>query len=123
MITTNYNQKDGILETVFEGNISLEEVLNYITLSDFDLEMPGTLKILSDSRKAKFSVDPENLEAVVEATKNITDYHPYIIDAVIVDDPMDTALLMLYEKISPVKKYKVKVFSTPESARAWLNSF
>ena len=123
MITTNYNQKDGILETVFEGNISLEEVLNYITLSDFDLEMPGTLKILSDSRKAKFSVDPENLEAVVEATKNITDYHPYIIDAVIVDDPMDIALLMLYEKISPVKKYKVKVFSTPESARAWLNSF
>jgi len=123
MIITNYNQEEGILETIFEGEITVKDILDYIAISDFDKENPGVLKILSDGRNAHFNVSPAELNKIVEAAGKITSFHLYILDAMVVENPLDTAMTMLYENISPVTKYKVKVFSTIQSAREWLKNF
>jgi hypothetical protein len=62
-----------------------------------------------------------DLKVVVEANLKSLEQYNYIIDAIITDNPKETAFSMLYKELSATKKYKFNVFSTREAAIEWLN--
>lgn len=123
MITSNYNHKEDILETNFSGDINLEQILEYISFSSFDKEHPGVLKIISDCRNANFKISPDDIPTIAKATENILQYHPYIIDAIILANPYETALSFLYQKIKPIRKYIFEIFASRENGLEWLKNY
>lgn len=123
MVTTIYNAKIDILETTFTGEVTLEQILDYISFSSLDTEHPGVLKILSDCTKANFKISPDDIPAIAEAANEVLQYHPYIIDAIIMASPYETALSFLYQKIRPNNKYIFEIFAGRENGLEWLKNF
>ena len=123
MVTAKFNLKTNILESKFEGNVILSEIINYIKATKENDSYPRKLKILTNSREAVFNFSIEDLECIVEENYKSLEKYNLIIDAIIIDDPKNTVLSMLYLELAKTKKYKFEIFSTKEAAINWLNNY
>lgn len=122
MVVEKFNSKTVILETVFDGEITLLEVVNYIIRTKENKTYPRTLKIITDACQAMFNFSIEDLDIIMEENlKSLMNYH-CIIDAIIVDNPQNTALTMLYAELTKTNKYKFKIFATKKAALYWLQT-
>ena len=120
MVVEKFNSKTKILETEFKGEVTLLEVVNYIIRSKENKTYPRTLKIITDSSQAVFNFSIEDLNTIMEENiKSLMNYE-CIIDAIIVDNPKNTVLTMLYAELTKTNKYKFKIFATKEAALHWL---
>ncbi len=120
MVLEKFNDQTGILETLFNGEVTLLEVVNYIIRTKENKKYPRTLKIFTDSSDAIFNFSIEDLNIIMEENLKSLKNYSCIIDAIIVDNPKNTVLTMLYAKLAETKKYKFKVFTTKEAALDWL---
>ncbi|REE83649.1 hypothetical protein BX611_0943 [Lutibacter oceani] len=120
MVLEKFNDQTGILETLFNGEVTLLEVVNYIIRTKENKKYPRTLKIFTDSSDAIFNFSIEDLNIIMEENLKSLKNYSCIIDAIIVDNPKNTVLTMLYAKLAETKKYKFKVFATKEAALDWL---
>jgi hypothetical protein len=120
MVKEIFNSKTGILETEFKGDVTLLDVVNYIIRTKENKIYPRTLKIFTDSSQAIFNFSIEDLNTIMEENLKSLMNYDFIIDAIIVDNPKNTVLTMLYAELSKTKKYKFKIFSTKEAALHWL---
>jgi len=123
MVTSKFNQKTNILESKFEGNVILSEIINYIRATKDNNSYPRKLKILTDSRDAIFNFTIEDLEIIVEENYKSLEKYNLIIDAIIIDDPKNTVLSMLYLELAKSNKYKFEIFATKSAAIDWLNNY
>ena len=123
MVTAKFNQQSNILESKFEGNVTLSEIVNYIRTTKKKETYPRKLKILTDSRNAIFNFTIENLEIIVEENYKSLEKYEFIIDAIIIDDPKNTVLSMLYLELAKTNKYKFEIFATKSAALDWLNNY
>lgn len=123
MISTQFNPQTKILESKFEGNVTLAEVVNYIIATKEHKTYPRKLKILTDSIDAVFNFSIEDLEIIVEENIKSLEKYDLIIDAIIIDDPKNTVLSMLYLELAKSNKYKFEIFATKSAAIDWLNNY
>jgi hypothetical protein len=123
MVTVQFNQQTHILETKFEGNVTLAEIVNYIIATKENKTYPRKLKILTDSVDAVFNFTIEDLEIIVEENFKSLAKYELIIDAIIIDDPKNTVLSMLYLELAKTNKYRFEIFATKSAALDWLNNF
>lgn len=123
MVTAKFNQQTNILESKFEGNVTLAEVVNYIIATKDNKTYPRKLKILTDSIDAVFNFSIEDLEIIVEENIKSLEKYDLIIDAIIIDDPKNTVLSMLYLELAKSNKYKFEIFATKSAALDWLNNY
>ena len=123
MVTAQFNQQTRILESKFEGNVILAEIVNYIIATKENKTYPRKLKILTDSMDAVFNFTIEDLEIIVEENIKSLEKYDSIIDAIIIDDPKNTVLSMLYLELAKTNKYRFEIFATKSAALDWLNNF
>lgn len=123
MVTAKFNLKSNILESKFEGNVTLAEVVNYIIATKENNSYPRKLKILTDSIDAVFNFSIDDLEIIVEENYKSLEKYDLIIDAIIIDDPKNTVLSMLYLELAKTNKYKFEIFATKSAAIDWLNNY
>lgn len=123
MVSTHFNTQTKILESKFEGNVTLTEVVNYIIVTKENKTYPRKLKILTDSIDAIFNFSIEDLEIIVEENIKSLEKYDLIIDAIIIDDPKNTVLSMLYLELTKTNKYKFEIFATKSAAIDWLNNY
>ncbi|MDO9037958.1 MAG: hypothetical protein Q7U59_06390 [Lutibacter sp.] len=123
MIRTQFNPQTKILESKFEGNVTLAEVVNYIVATKENKTYPRKLKILTDSLDGNFDFSIEDLEIIVEDNYKSLEKYELIIDAIIIDDPNNTVLSMLYLELAKTNKYKFEIFATKSAALDWLNNY
>ncbi len=123
MITAKFNPLTNTLESKFEGNVNLAEIVNYIIATKENKAYPRKLKILTDSRKAIFNFSIEDLEIIVEENYKSLENYDFIIDAIIIDGPNNTVLSMLYLELVKTNKYKFEIFATKSAALDWLNNY
>ncbi len=123
MITAKFNQHSKILEVTFKGNVTLAEIVNYIKATKKKGIYPRKLKIITDSRNAIFNFSIDDLEIIVEENYKSLEKYEMIIDAIIIDDPKNTALSMLYLELVKTNKYKFEIFATKSAALNWLNNY
>lgn len=122
MISTQFNDKRGILETEWTGDVDLKQILDYIDATRFNKDYPRRLKILTFTIEACFKLSPEDLPKIVEANFKSLEKYEMIIDGIVLENPLSTALSYLYQKLSTTNKYTFEVFSTSESALNWLET-
>lgn len=120
MISTNFNPSNNILEVKYIGKVSLQEIVDYISVTKTTSEYPRTLKILTDATKANMLFSPDDVQTIVDANNESLQNYDYIIDAIIVTNPNETALSLFFKLLSENKKYKFKVFSDTQAATIWL---
>ena len=123
MISTHFNGKKGILETEWTGDVDLKQILDYINATQLNKDYPRRLKILTLALKANFKLSPEDLPKIVEANLKSIGQYEMVNDGIVLENPLDTALSYLYQKLSATNKYTFKVFSTSESAFNWLENY
>ena len=123
MIETEFNDKTGVLESKYIGEVTLSEVINYINSTKENKTYPRFLKIKTDATNANFIFSAIDLETIITANNNSINKYDFIIDAIIVDAPRTTAISMLYQEMAKNNNYKFNVFSTDEAASAWLDNY
>lgn len=123
MVTAKFNPLTNTLESKFEGNVILSEIINYIIATKENNSYPRKLKILTDSSEAIFNFAIEDLEIIVEENYKSLEKYDLIIDAIIIDDPKNTVLSMLYLELVKTNKYKFEIFATKSAAIDWLNNY
>jgi hypothetical protein len=72
---------------------------------------------------AVFNFTIEDLEIIVEENIKSLEKYDSIIDAIIIDDPKNTVLSMLYLELAKPNKYRFEIFATKSAALDWLNNF
>lgn len=122
MVKEKFNTTTNILETTYVGNINLSEVVNYIIATKNNKQYPRVLKIISDARNAEFNFSIEDLSIIMEENYKSLENYIGIIDAIIVDNPKNTVLTVLYQELVKTKKYKFEIFATKNAALTWLNN-
>lgn len=123
MITAKFNQVTNILESKFEGNVTLQEIVNYIIATKENNSYPRKLKILTDSREANFDFSIEDLDIIVEENHRSLEKYDLVIEAIIIDSPNNTVLSMLYLELAQTNKFKFEIFATKSAALDWLNNY
>ena len=120
MISTQFNNSNNILEVKYSGDVSLNQILEYINETKLNSKYPRTLKILTNATEANMSFSPNDVQAIVDANNKSLQNYDYIIDAIIVANPNETALSVFFQLLSENQKYKFKVCSNYETAKLWL---
>ena len=120
MISTKFNQQTGILETKYLGDITLKEIVDYINATKINSVYPRNLRILTDASQANMLFGHNDIETIVNANNESLKNYDCIIDALIVNQPTETALSVFFKLLSENEKYKAKVFSTNKGAILWL---
>lgn len=120
MITYTFLPDKGILETTWEGDITVDQILKYISENKGNKEYPEKFKIITYAQKANLLLTPEDLRAIAKVNNEAHTENETTIDAFVATDAQAAALSTLYEKFSRMPTYKFKVFSTPEAAMEWL---
>jgi hypothetical protein len=123
MVYFEFDSHNQILITRFEKDVYKKEIIDYIDGIEQNGKFPRKLKILTDSSKSNIILKPEDLPVIVEANNKSLKVYDYIIDAIVVENPKDTALVYLFGEISKQKNYYFKLFSTYEAAKTWLLNF
>ena len=121
MVKSEFNNKTGILESKFEGELKIQDALDYIKATKNNKTYPRDLKILTDTRQSDFNVSILDLQTItIENEKTLENYNS-ITEAIIVTDPNSTATSMFYKGLIRSKNFKFNLFSTKEAALEWLN--
>lgn len=120
MIEYKFNTESNILEANYIGEVTCDEVINYIQTTKKNHQLPRVLKIISDTRNGLFNFSISDLDAIVDTNNQSLENYDVIIDAIIVDNPKNTVLTVLYKKLANTKKYKFEIFATKDAALNWL---
>lgn len=122
MITSEFNQLTGFLDSRFKGKVKLQEIVDFMEATKNNRIFPRSLKILTDTTNAEFDMTTFDLNKIVEANNQSLEQYDYIIDAIVIENPKVMALSILYQELAENKKYIFKIFSTREAAIDWLIS-
>ena len=123
MITVTFNKEYGHLDSRFHGEVTAEEIIEYIDATRLNQDYPRYLKILTDGREAKMNFSADSIPAIVTANNRSLEQYEAIVDAIVLEGSRETALSVFYEQLSKAPKYRFRVFSTREAAISWLSSF
>ncbi len=123
MIVSEFNSETGILESKFIGEVYLKEIIDYIISTKENNSYPRLLKIITDANHANFNFSINDLEEIIIENEKSLEKYDGIIDAIIVDNPKNTAISMFYKELKINDKYKFEIFSTKEAALDWLKNY
>ncbi len=123
MIKYTFNNELKILETHFNNEVYLNEVLDYINALAINPHFPKTLKILTYAETATFKFTVKDLESINNNKNDGLVNYNFVMDAIIIDGPETAAISVLYEAMAQNETYKFKVFSTKKYALNWLLSY
>jgi len=124
MISCEYNNADGILYVKYVGDITVEELLDYISEIGNNKNYPRVLKVLEDRRDTYFSFSiRENIRISKYALQFAKNYKKVFLAAVN-DKPIDTAITIDYQMLMSkfTSKQIIKAFTTFEAAQMWLSN-
>lgn len=120
MISMSFNEELEILEVVYQGDITLDDILEYGKKYRDMKYLPRKLNMITDATEANYLFGVSEIPILAKALRDNTKYFESIKSAMIQTRPIETAksVVMNQENISP--NYRHKVFSTRDSAIEWL---
>jgi hypothetical protein len=119
---SNFNPEDGILYTRPNPVVAIDDMRNGIQMLVASTSLPRDLKILEDARESTITFQASDLPALSRQLERILGLYSSVRHAVVLSNPLNTALAMLIGSKANNDKYQLRVFSTPDAARSWLLS-
>lgn len=123
MVSAKFNHRTAILESKFEGELTVKELIECSIIVKENATYPRFLKKLIDSKNAYVNFSSNELSIVAEEHHKIVEKYDYIVTAIILDTPKETAYAMLFQNLVKNNKSKFQLFSTREAAISWLNNY
>jgi hypothetical protein len=117
-----YNIDNEFVKVWFEGALQAETIADLVTDIVNDRErLPGKLKVLIDSRRAKFVSKPEDLKLILKKIKEHHNKFEQIKLTIILQNPYETAIsILMQEMVRDLGNVYFRVFSTEQAAVSWL---
>lgn len=122
MIEYSFNSEEQIMYARFSGVVTFDELLEHVSPKADRQNYPKYLKVLTNARSAKLDIKPTELRLIKNQLLETTKNFDKLIDAFVVEGPMETALSMMYMELDKLSNYEFKVFSSLEAAMHWLKS-
>lgn len=121
MITSHRNSETGIIESKYEGRITLQDIISYISeLKDIG-KYPKKILILSDATAGRLELGPDDEKVFATMIRQYAPHYELIKDAVIISDPKSTAYSLLFRSAAAsIPNYQMELFNTREAAIRWL---
>jgi hypothetical protein len=120
MINYQFNKELQILEVSYEGDIGLDEIIEFGDLVYTDPGLPRDLKILTDATTARYTLTHSELKDLINLLAvHVKAYHS-IKAAYIQTQPRETAYSYIVEMEAKLPNYYHAVFSTRQAAINWL---
>ena len=123
MITSKFNTESNILETTFSGDVYAQEMIDFVLSFKDDTSYPRRMKSIIMATEANLKFSFKGLRAINDANIETTKKYEFVVFAIVIDNSFTAAMGSLYQTISNNEKHKFNVFSTPEAALLWINSF
>jgi len=120
MIGMSYNEELDLLEIIYQGDIALDDILEYGKKIKNNKYLPRNLKMITDATKANYLFSPEEIPIIAQALKDNTEHFESVKSAIIQSKPIETAksIIMQQENVTP--HYQHKIFYTRALAIEWL---
>jgi hypothetical protein len=123
VITSHRNRETGIVETKYEGIVTFEDILKYVSKLRNPDRYPKRLLILTDAVHGRFGFTREQDKILAGMVRQYASPFEVIKDAIIINDPRTTAYSLLYRRAaSSIRNYEFEIFNTREAAIQWLLS-
>lgn len=123
MVFAKFNHQTAILESKFEGKITVNDLVEYSLTIKENTSYPRFLKILIDSKKGIANFPSNDLSLLAEEHHKVVEKYDYIVTAIILETPKETAFAMLFQNLIKNNKSKFQLFATREAAINWLNNY
>lgn len=123
MVSAKFNHRTAILESKFVGKLTVEELMACSITIKESASYPRFLKKLIDFKKAIVNFSSNELSILADEHHKIVEKYDYIVTAIILDTPKETAFAMLFQNLAKNNKSKFQLFSTREAAISWLNNY
>lgn len=122
MISCKFNPELEILEVVYSGIITFEDLNVHGTKIMNNKEIPRKLNILTDARNAIYDYNNINNLLMMEHMKKHLEPYVFVKNAILHLKPIETAISMIVENEILINNYKQKIFYTEEAALNWLKN-
>ena len=119
MITYSLKES-GIFYVTFSGDVSKDDVMDYLDEFEKIGNLPENLLTFYDLRDASMNMKLPEIVAISKKAKKVTNSYKTVKTVFVVDSPGLTAYVMLYIMQSVKTKNIRKVFSTTDAAYKWL---
>ena len=123
MVSAKFNHRTAILESKFEGELTVKELIACSITIKENASYPRFLKELIDSKDAIVNFSSNELSLLAEEHHKVVEKYDYIVTAILLDTPKETAFAMLFQNLIKNNKSKFQLFSTREAAISWLNNY
>lgn len=121
MIDFRYNKEENIVYVDRRNGVSLDEIIRYVENIDFSYQDLQNLYIIEDIRHSVSKFELDDYSIICNEIKKRASKYDEVRHAVIVDNPSNTVLSILFESFSePIENYFYKTFSTIDLAKNWL---
>jgi hypothetical protein len=122
MISYQLNKEKNILEIVFKGMISPEEIFDLMLQINSNEELPRVLNVIIDVRGADFIFEPTAIQNIVKANFRMNRSFNRIRNALLANNPDDTTLTLFHQYVRDSQNYLVRIFNDRDLAEKWLLS-
>ena len=120
MISSQFNTELQILEVYYEGNIKLNDLIDFWNEVHNNKSQPRNLHLLIDATRAQYELDADEFSELVKAMAQHVSAYELIKAAFIQSKPKETAYSMLLDQRVTVPNYHHAIFYTREAALEWL---
>lgn len=123
MINSIFDNQLNILNTEFKGDITKDELLDYLIDFKENTYSQKNLKSIVDTTNASYKFSFKDLNEINTAKNESIKSYDTVLVAVIINNPVTAAISTLFAAIANTEHYKHKAFSTHEAALMWISSF
>lgn len=117
-----YKSVNGTVTVSVDGKIKMDFFLKLISEVTADRSLPTNLKVIIDSRKARYLTKPSDITTIYRKLRDNCNKFVSVKIAVVQISPYETAVSMiLKELIDGIDNIVLEVFNTEQAALAWLN--
>jgi hypothetical protein len=116
--TCAIDEAEGIVHITYTGECSVDLIVSAVRAATGDAAYRDEFSTLNDFRNAVMSFTPDDLAEIARLTEEAYG-HSTGKAAIVLDSPRETALAMLHQR-NVAGMRTTRLFSTVESALAWL---
>ena len=118
MIEYKYNKKEEIFYVKRYGEVSLDDIIEYINNISIQSLNYKSLYLLTDTRESITKFNIEDFPFILSEIKKQLHNYEEVKDAIIVEAPLNAAFSTFFENMSnKLENYHYKTFSTVAAAK------
>lgn len=117
----NVTVSEGIVEVDISRFITIDDVIENIHKYVEGVDGISNFQLLAiDATRCRSNISLSDLSKLKHSNKLLSERFEMLKVAIILNDPVYTAICMVYQNIISSDKYNLKVFSTQGAAYRWL---